>query len=395
MAAALVSGGWLVSLDGNGPTLVPSILADVDPYVGSEMCLRCHTDVQESFGETPHGSEVFRAVAEHNCQNCHGPGRAHVQDPTDPEGWPRTDGRSVSEQRETCLECHGGSPAHDSVHVEAGVSCSDCHSIHQWESGVTGAAGDQRCLECHTGGATAGDPGARVAAVANADSVVQFHNTPHVLAGVSCVSCHSLETLADEVRTGTAGARKCLTCHQQAHPRFLSSPHAVIGCTACHGVHQAPVVSPGSAFFRIASITGESALCASCHEDVAAAFQFNERHRLQEGIVECVDCHDPHAPSERLRLGGFKHEECVACHADKGGPFVFEHGAQRVEGCVACHDPHGSPNRHLLQYQRTADLCYSCHAGVPGFHLNFPPDRDCLECHQSIHGSNVDAHFFQ
>ena len=48
-----------------------------------------------------------------------------------------------------------------------------------------------------------------------------------------------------------------------------------------------------------------------------------------------MDCHNPHEPSERLRLGGFKQEECVACHADKGGPSVFEHPAQRVEGCVA------------------------------------------------------------
>lgn len=395
VTAALAWGGLLMAPAGGEPGLVLQASDEVDPYVGSQMCLSCHTDVEESFSETPHGSEAFQAVAEHNCQACHGPGRAHVQDPTNPETWPKMDLLDLSVQRETCLECHGGGPTHDSMHVDAGISCAGCHTIHQWDAGVTGSAGDGRCLECHTGGAPAHDRGARLGGLSDGAVVQRFHNTPHVLAEVSCVSCHSLETLTTEVRTGSEGAEMCLSCHGEAHPRFRSSPHAVTGCTGCHGVHQAPEPELAATFFRVANISGTSAQCASCHEDIAAAFQYNERHRLQEGIVECVDCHDPHEPSERLRLGGFKHEECMTCHADKGGPFVFEHGAQRVEGCLACHDPHGSPNRRLLHFQRTADLCYSCHVQVPGFHLNFPPDRDCLECHQSIHGSNVDPSFFQ
>ena len=91
-----------------------------------------------------------------------------------------------------------------------------------------------------------------------------------------------------------------------------------------------------------------------------------------------------------MLLGGFKQQQCTSCHTDKEGPFVFEHGSQRVEGCVACHDPHGSPNRHLLTFQSVADLCYSCHGVVPGFHTRFIADSQCTNCHSTIHGSNFD-----
>ncbi len=111
--------------------------------------------------------------------------------------------------------------------------------------------------------------------------------------------------------------------------------------------------------------------------------------------MECISCHDPHKPSSRMMLGGFKQEACVRCHADKDGPYVFEHPALRVEGCVACHSPHGSPNRHLLHFQKDAELCLSCHALVPGFHSRFTLDTNCANCHSSIHGSNLDPGFLR
>jgi DmsE family decaheme c-type cytochrome len=145
---------------------------------------------------------------------------------------------------------------------------------------------------------------------------------------------------------------------------------------------------------------GVSAACAECHADVAHDFEFNERHRLQEGILTCTSCHDPHGPSDRMRLAAFKQEACIDCHTDKGGPFVYEHGSSRVDGCVACHTPHGSVNRHLLTFQATGELCYSCHAVVPAFHVaGSPPrfglDTNCTNCHSSIHGSNLDPFFLK
>jgi DmsE family decaheme c-type cytochrome len=146
------------------------------------------------------------------------------------------------------------------------------------------------------------------------------------------------------------------------------------------------------------SVVRESptAICSSCHEDVLARFDLNERHRLQEGILECTSCHDPHAPAARERLGGFKHESCLRCHTDKGGPYFYEHEASRLEGCNACHEVHGTPNRHLLTHQSASDLCFSCHTRAVSWHSRFTSEStNCTVCHSTIHGSNLSKRFLK
>ncbi|MEO1088261.1 MAG: cytochrome c3 family protein, partial [Acidobacteriota bacterium] len=201
----------------------------------------------------------------------------------------------------------------------------------------------------------------------------------------------------------TVKSDQCLSCHGDSHPRFFATAHAQAGlaCTSCHAIHAdgstgllTPPAGPIEA--ELAQKIGRaSASCSTCHSGVMTQFSFNERHRLREGTLGCVDCHNSHEPSSRLQLAGFKQDSCITCHADKGGPFVFEHGAQRIEGCSSCHSPHGSPNRHMLYTQSVADQCYSCHAFVPGFHTRFNNETQCTNCHVSIHGSNFDAGYLR
>jgi predicted CXXCH cytochrome family protein len=66
-----------------------------------------------------------------------------------------------------------------------------------------------------------------------------------------------------------------------------------------------------------------------------------------------------------------------------------------VEGCVACHTPHGSVNRHMLHFQSTADLCFSCHVDIPGFHARFNRTTNCVNCHSAIHGSQMNPFFLR
>lgn len=216
-------------------------------------------------------------------------------------------------------------------------------------------------------------------------------------ADFSCVSCHgdagkhieqgggkgTIMAFAEK-ETATAKSKACLTCHKDSHPGFFASNHAKAGmaCTSCHGIHDQGAKE-------------DAAACASCHADVAAKFKLNERHRLKEGILECTSCHNPHEAASRERLGGFKREACFKCHTDKQGPFVFEHGGNIEESCTACHDPHGSPNRHMLTYQNSPDLCYSCHGNPPSFHSRFTKDTRCTNCHSTIHGSNLSNVFLK
>jgi DmsE family decaheme c-type cytochrome len=267
-----------------------------------------------------------------------------------------------------------------------------------------------------------------VCAGCHEDQVAAFAGNPHALLndpawgkhGIedgSCVSCHA-GAAAHVEEGGGAGTifafgaetpatdriQACLECHADTHPRFLTSEHSQAGvvCTSCHEIHQ-PAHSavkllrsgPPTAADPAVKLGAAAQLCSQCHGDVVAQFQWNERHRLQEGILDCTSCHNPHERATRARLGGFKQEACFECHTDKGGPFVFEHGSVRAEGCVACHDPHGSPNRHLLKNQRVAELCTSCHATVPGFHSRFTLNTVCTNCHSSIHGSNFDPFFLK
>jgi DmsE family decaheme c-type cytochrome len=263
-------------------------------------------------------------------------------------------------------------------------------------------------------------------AACHEDQVKAFKMTPHSAldtqglaskAGVtgSCAACHGDATQHleegggvgsifafhdDELASKVNGT--CLTCHNDAHPRFAASPHGRAGlkCTDCHEIHPAEgehwkLTRAENQFSSALDASRTSDLCAQCHGDIFAQFQFNEHHRLQEGTLECTSCHDVHEPQTRMMLGGFKQEQCVSCHADKGGPFVFEHGSVKTEGCVACHDPHGSPNRHQLLFQTVAELCFSCHGEVPSFHSRFTLETQCTNCHSAIHGSNFDPFFLK
>jgi DmsE family decaheme c-type cytochrome len=243
-------------------------------------------------------------------------------------------------------------------------TCGTCHDVRAkaFPSELHAVLGDKGCTDCHGSG--------------------EKHIEEGTAAGIFAFSASDLVSQKTE---------KCLACHEKDNPRFMVSPHskASLDCTTCHTIHGEQTAYP-------LLKARENKLCALCHEDVVSLFQLNERHRLQEGIVTCASCHDPHAPAARTRLGGFKQQECIQCHTDKGGPFLYEHQASRVEGCTICHEVHGSPNRHMLIFQNTADLCFSCHAQAPAWHANFSHEgTNCVTCHSAIHGSNLDKKFLK
>jgi len=236
------------------------------------------------------------------------------------------------------------------------------------------------------------------------DLVKAFVLKPHSAIDLnSCTACHGdAEKHLEEGGGPTIFAfkstdvpneksKKCLSCHTRSNSRFFASSHgkSSMDCTTCH-VEHSEQTKPSLLK------TSSTKSCSMCHEDVFSLFQLNERHRLQEGILSCTTCHNPHEPAIRERLGGFKHESCLKCHMDKGGPYLYEHGSLRIEGCTVCHEVHGTPNRHMLTHQSTSDLCFSCHAGAPAWHSRFDSHTtNCTVCHSTIHGSNLSKIFLK
>ena len=82
----------------------------------------------------------------------------------------------------------------------------------------------------------------------------------------------------------------CLRCHSQTLSRanIRTSQHTVNGvvCTDCHSIHRAE-----SAHLLQKP---QTALCESCHTDVRAQFAMTFNHRVEEGVIACTDCHNPH-----------------------------------------------------------------------------------------------------
>ena len=216
-----------------------------------------------------------------------------------------------------------------------------------------------------------------------------FQKNPHQLvetgkkygwATRACESCHgpgskhadsaSAADIRNPAKLKPAEADKiCLTCHlnQPTHVGRINSSHArnQVSCTACHSIH---TNGPNGLVARKQADINK--LCAGCHADVWASFQRPYKHRLPEGAMSCVDCHNPHGSflPRSIQTVSANEPGCFKCHGDKAGPFTYEHAPVRLEGCTACHQPHGSANPRMLTRRASA-------LRLPGVPLQ-PADAD-------------------
>ncbi|HWP85937.1 MAG TPA: cytochrome c3 family protein [Terriglobia bacterium] len=219
-------------------------------------------------------------------------------------------------------------------------------------------------------------------------------------------------------------AAKCLACHRknENERHFTRSTHLAAGvfCADCHTAHLTATAenprnpsAPLRALFSVPNRDPERQwldnrllkmeqpqLCYTCHKDLEAQFQLPVRHRVNEGLVKCTDCHNPHGALSDHELRAGNHDTCMQCHVEKGGPFLYEHAAARIEGCTACHTPHGSVNLNLMKRRQQRQLCLECHvppeaAGVPHPRLGFQASGECTRCHVDIHGSNYQEEFLR
>jgi DmsE family decaheme c-type cytochrome len=285
-------------------------------------------------------------------------------------------------------------------------------------------AGSQACKTCHP------------------DIWSTFYKNPHFKSLASgkeseentgCESCHGPGKAHIDAKGGKAtivafsqlGPEKtldaCLRCHGQtmsrANIRRSSHTQQDVVCTNCHSIHKSAAPR-----FLLAK-QQQSELCYTCHSSVRAQFSMPYKHRVNEGVVKCTDCHNPHGAFDPTwRMASRPHmvdqaegneEACLKCHIDKRGPWVFEHGSTRVERCETCHQPHGSTNARMLRRPMVFTLCLECHNGQGSFgsfgpafkagigkppsdhNLANPRYQQCTTCHVRIHGSNTSELFFR
>lgn len=188
---------------------------------------------------------------------------------------------------------------------------------------------------------------------------------------------------------------RCMTCHESnlEHMTFQRSVHSKNGvsCTSCHSPHHAK-----EAQFILTE--RQPNLCYSCHAEQKADFIKPFRHRVNEGLISCSDCHNVHGGTVKgqLRTQADQTMVCFKCHNEKKGPWVFEHEPVKTEGCTACHVPHGSTNPRLLTRARVNSMCLECHSVIPGGpHPQNTKSQACNMCHSAIHGSNSSNVFFK
>ncbi len=266
-------------------------------------------------------------------------------------------------------------------------------------------AGSEACASCHE------------------DLYQKFQKNPHQILEShpkkgwqkkSCEACHGpgathVETADAQQIIGFSKlavqqiTTRCLNCHgrMDQHAGFAGGLHGrnQVSCTDCHNIH-APSQS-----VHLWAVKSDQ-LCVRCHRENLAAFNKPYRHKLQEGMIQCVDCHQPHGGlnPRQIRVANGNEAACLKCHTDKRGPFVFEHEPMRMEGCTACHEPHGSVNTKMLIRSQVSQLCLECHSmstgtlgsQPPSFHdLRSPRYQNCTNCHLRIHGSNVNSKFLR
>jgi DmsE family decaheme c-type cytochrome len=261
--------------------------------------------------------------------------------------------------------------------------------------------------------------GSETCATCHEEVAKNFGTNPHAKmalmhgnSGVTCENCHGggkahVEGGGDVTKIfnpGKAPAKevdvKCLGCHQGKHANFEHSAHGEgnVSCLGCHSIHAEKAAEH---LLKAA----QPALCFQCHTDVKPQFSMPFHHKVEEGLVQCSDCHDPHGTFEKKGLKSASQQDavCVKCHTETAGPFVYEHAVVKTEGCTSCHFPHGGPNPRLLNRANVNTICLQCHSPSPNFTTGLPIGpahnqatqyQSCTICHTDIHGSNVSAVLF-
>jgi DmsE family decaheme c-type cytochrome len=265
-------------------------------YVGAETCKGCHEESFNRFSHTKMGRlflkqprNTFERLA---CENCHGPGKAHVD-----QG--------------------GGGPGKDPKIIT--FAKNDRTPVERR---------NQTCLTCHTKGAR-----------------LFWQGSPHEARDVACTGCHTVMTdhsprgqlaKASEIDT-------CGTCHLERRAQQMRTSHMPLRegkmtCTSCHNPH-------GTVTQALLKENSLNDNCYTCHAEKRGPFLWEHAPVVES----CVNCHDPHGSNHEKMLKIAKPRLCQQCHIETRHP-TSPYGRDNPSlkfvlgrSCSSCHSNiHGS-----------------------------------------------------
>ena len=249
-------------------------------YAGSEECKTCHEDKFAPLEKSPHGQHGFEMRSTQGCETCHGPGRNHIDSGGDVTLILNPAKMKSEASSAVCLTCHEqGMQTHwkGSTHQQRGLSCSSCHSIHNFKSEknqLKTAEITETCNGCHM------------------EQKAQIQRTSHhpIREGLmSCASCHNPHgTLTPKMISANSVNDLCYQCHTEKRGPFLW-PHPPVqeNCATCHLPH-------GSNHEKLL-VQNRPWLCQSCHLDTRHPGTLYDKTNVltsnRELSRSCSNCH--------------------------------------------------------------------------------------------------------
>jgi DmsE family decaheme c-type cytochrome len=256
-------------------------------YVGSKVCLGCHSSVDAKFERTLMGRLAKQGKLQ--CETCHGPASEHVR-------------------------------------LGGGRGVGGIISFRPQDLSRTPEENNAICLGCHEHGAR-----------------TLWQGSIHQMRGLMCTNCHTImKAVSRKYQLKTAAQiDTCFQCHKDIRAKLNRSEHMPVvegkmACTNCHNPH-------GSYTEHLLKQATVNDVCFQCHADKRGPWLWEH-----PPVVEnCMNCHDPHGSINDNMLLVSRPRLCQRCHNANTRHPANPRNPMQIQavnfGCVNCHSQiHGS-----------------------------------------------------